>query len=128
MWLTKQFDLVALDIATGNELWRREDLAVSRSVPTPLRMVDDAIPALIGRERTAQPGRGRRAVNEIVEFALIEACSGENIGTPVSLGRSQPRNKFNGDFGVWPGTAVLGFTSGIRAFRLDGGSLTGEGL
>ena len=105
--------MVAIDIATGNEVWVRDDLAGGAGPMRPLQIVNGYIPTLIKRP----PTRGRKTAR--THLALVDARTGVDAGRPVQVGSSSTKTTLNGDFHVWSGGVIIGAKEKIVAFTFQ---------
>ncbi len=122
----RQFVLAALDVATGEELWRRVDLSPLRRIDRPLRVVGGQLPVVI------RPGQILSGEKRHARLATIDVRTGKSTGASVRLPSEENRVGLNGDFEIFWGrdsaVAVVGTHTGIHALRLelDSESVSGE--
>jgi outer membrane protein assembly factor BamB len=108
--------LAAVDVATGTELWRREDLGPLRRPDRSLRVVGGRLPVVV-RSDDSNPGRDRRA-----HLATLDVRTGRIVGSELRIPSEENRLGLNGDFEVFAGSAslvaVIGTSTGIHAVRM----------
>lgn len=84
--------LSGLDIATGEVLWQRQDLAPGSMATEPLRQVGSGIPILLETDpQASRYGSGG------VKMALIDAHTGVGLGQPVELLPPNSRQRLTGE-------------------------------
>lgn len=111
----RRFALVALNTKDGTELWRRDDLSSSANLSLPLRPIDGGLPVVVDVEQTHGPAVGAASLG----LTLLDLESGRNLGVVAELVGSRSATRLNGDFGFWPGFAIVGTSTGVRAFEGD---------
>ncbi len=113
--------LVAHDLGTGRERWRREDLAPIELFEHPLRLYGTSqptIPILIDVDRSA--GRSRRGN---FELHLISVRDGATIGEGANLTTAGSGLSYVLDFDVWADALIVVMINDLRAFRVAVGEL-----
>jgi outer membrane protein assembly factor BamB len=113
---SRLIELSALDVATGLELWRREDAYPLGSPSGPLPIVGGRVPIALRGES----GQLRR--NAPARVTMLDIRTGSNVGEEVSLlpsGRAPIR--LNGDLLVLEGAGVviIGAHTQIHALRIE---------
>ena len=108
-------DLAALDVATGEEVWRREDVVWLGQGAEPLQVVHGRVPVA---SHTAVRGTGR---HKPVRVTMIDVRTGLGVGAEVTLPPGDGTVRLNGDFRILPGAevAVIGMNKGIHALRIE---------
>ncbi len=103
--------LAALDVATGEELWRRDDVLSLSRTGEPIRVVGGRLLGLIAPARNDR--RGTR-------LTMIDVRSGSDVSPPVALKIEQRDFKFNGDFAVHreSGVVVIGAENSLLGVRI----------
>jgi hypothetical protein len=117
-------ELVAIDIATGEEVWAREDLAGLQEPPGPLAILGGSIAALVDSNEPAVPGA--RQPRNFIGLAMIDIKTGQSAGTVAELSSASTGIRVNRDLLVRPGVVVVGSSRTVQAFRVvptgvDGG-------
>lgn len=108
-------ELTALDVATGRELWRREDVF-------PLGLPSDPLPVVGGRVPVALRPQGqgprRRAP---IRVTMLDLRTGSNVGEEMVLVRGRSPAILNGDLVILPdaGVVVIGLDKQIHALRIE---------
>ena len=105
-------NLAALDVSTGEELWRRTDLAADAHALLRLDVVDGALPVLL---EIAGQGRNQRRAG----LAIVDVRTGANRGEVVDLQLARSRVTFSGDLVLAPGAVIIGITKGVEAYRTE---------
>jgi len=105
-------ELVSLDIATGDAIWRRSDLASSAAFE---KMTSHgALPAIV----FLRHGRGRGQA--VTGATMIDLRTGENLGDAANLATHTSNiHRFNGDFGLYDGALLVGFTDTVQAYTTE---------
>lgn len=104
----------ALDLATGEEIWNRDDLIT-------LSSFDGSLPVfggrLLGAVSIKTTGRKRR---QELKFSSVDVRTGKSIGPETSIIRENDSIVLNGDLIVYPlaGVVVFGTEKVIRTLRL----------
>ncbi len=112
--------LVAIDITSGEELWRRTDLSVTPGMSIPLQMVDGGIPLVVEYQRVSASAAGLDP--RCVGIAMVDAKTGVNRYLAAELVAPRIQHRPNGDFDVWPGVMIVGTGGGVMAYRtMEGG-------
>ena len=105
--------LIALDIATDTELWRREDVVPLWRMDRPLHVIDGYLPVLVQSGR--RDARRERSIN----LAMLDIRTGLGNDTKITLPSTRGPAQLNGDF-EWmqqAGVAVIGTETGVRVLR-----------
>lgn len=105
-------ELIALDIVTGNEEWRRSDVAGVID----FRKINDRlyVPALIDQVSGQMRGAPR------LGGAIIDLHTGLNLGDSANLDANTSNlHRFNGDYGLYDGALLVGFSDGIQAYATE---------
>ena len=105
--------LEAVDVATGEARWQREDLVPAEGVSEKLRVVEGRMPVVV---RYADADEG---LLEGMAVALIDVRTGESVGRPVPIPDPLFRIQFNGDRVIGPDGVVVGTTKGVFAFSME---------
>ena len=98
----RRVGLVAIDIASGDSLWRRRDLVSDVGVNEALRLIGGVIPALVEYRdslRARYPAKG---------LVMIDARTGENVGPGVELIAAETRATLTDDVHIRPGGILVG--------------------
>jgi outer membrane protein assembly factor BamB len=101
--------LVALDLATGDLIWHRDDLVGASGANRRLRLYGGHFPAVV---EFSGDGMARRKPMGLV---MIDARTGRNVGAAVKLIAADSRTQFSGDFHVFPGGVVIGTEEALVA-------------
>lgn len=106
--------LAAIDLATGEELWRRDDVTSLSGAGELLKTVGGCTPVVV--TRTSSGGRGREAL-----LLLIDLRTGRNVGGPFVVASGGARSRLNGDIEIHARQRVLvvGGDDAIRGLRLE---------
>lgn len=105
--------LIALDIATDSELWRREDVVPLWRMDRPLHVIDGQLPVLVQSGR--RDARRERSIN----LAMLDIRTGLGSDTKIVLPSTRGPAQLNGDF-EWmqqAGVAVIGTETGVRVLK-----------
>jgi outer membrane protein assembly factor BamB len=105
--------LIALDIATDTELWRREDVVPLWRMDRPLQVIDGYLPVLV------QSGRRNARRERSINLAMLDIRTGLGNDTKITLPSTRGPAQLNGDF-EWmqqAGVAVIGTDTGVRVLR-----------
>ncbi|MCH8150300.1 MAG: PQQ-binding-like beta-propeller repeat protein, partial [Planctomycetes bacterium] len=94
--------LIAIDIATGEVVWVRLDLAVAGGVNGSLHVINGVIPAVI-----KYPGDGPARFRS-EGLVMIDARTGENIGADVKLVSKNSQARVLNDFRIMADRIVVG--------------------
>jgi len=117
---------VGIDVATGEERWRRENLVSGDLWNDPLTDVKATwgqaggvgfggrLPIVF---RTGQSGDDGPLT--AIEFGFMDVWTGEMLGPTVGLLSVREGSALVGDYGVWPGVFTVATDSEIRAFSVD---------
>lgn len=106
-------ELAALDVSTGEELWRRDDLAAGADAMIRLDVVDGGLPVLV---EIAGHGRNRRTRSGL---AIVDVRTGANRGELIDLELTRSRVQFSGDLVLAPGAVIIGTKTGVEAYRTE---------
>jgi outer membrane protein assembly factor BamB len=108
-------ELTALDVATGEELWRREDAFPLGSSTAPLPIVGGRVPVVLRGETVH---RGRR---ERVLLTMLDVRTGARVGEEPALTPRERRIVFSGDLSIQPeaDVIVIGLDTQIHALRVE---------
>ncbi len=115
--------LVALDVATGEEAWRREDVASLPSTESPvgdLRVDHGVLPALVETMQPDSPTASPAGVampKSRSALVLIDVRTGRNAGLGADLTAATSGGRSAGDIVIRPGAVIVGTTRGVSAFR-----------
>jgi outer membrane protein assembly factor BamB len=107
----------ALDIATGEEVWRREDITSLPNPDEPLRIEDGVIPALVETTQPEVSPAGVATPKTRSALVLIDARTGRNLGLGADLSSIVTGNRFTGDIVRRPGAVVVGTQRTVNAYR-----------
>ncbi|MCH7992881.1 MAG: PQQ-binding-like beta-propeller repeat protein [Planctomycetes bacterium] len=94
--------LMAVDIATGEVVWNRLDLAVAPGVNGALHFIDGVIPAVV-----TYPGE-RASRFRAKGLVMIDARTGKNIGAEVKLVSRNSQTRILNDFRILPDRIIVG--------------------
>ncbi len=105
-------ELIAIDIVTGAEDWRRSDLeSLVDFSEVPGRLY---VPALI--DKGQKHARGAKRLGGVI----LDLRTGSNLGEIANLdANSSYVKRFNGDFGLYDGALLVGFSDGIQAYTTE---------
>jgi hypothetical protein len=109
------FELAALDVATGAELWRREDVF-------PLGLPSEPLPIVGGRAPVALRGeRFHPRQHDPLRVTMLDVRTGLNAGEEYAFPLTQSRPILNGDLLVLPeaGVVVIGLDRQIQTLRIE---------
>ena len=109
--------LVALDVATGEEVWRREDVASLPNTDDLLRVDHGVIPALVETMQPEVSPAGVAMPRTRSALVLIDVRTGRNAGMGADLTAATTGSRFTGDIVIRPGAVIVGTTRGVSAFR-----------
>ncbi len=109
--------LVALDVATGEEAWRREDIASLPTADDLLRVDHGVIPALTETVQAEVSPAGVALPKTRSSLVLIDVRTGRNAGLGADLTAANSGGRFSGDVVIRPGAAIVGTMRGVSAFR-----------
>jgi len=105
-------ELVSLDIATGNTVWRRADLA--RPAAFEKMTASGTLPAII------QLRNSRSRSQTVLGAAVIDLRTGETVGDAANLAtQTSSVHRFNGDFGLYDGVMLVGFSDSVQAYTTE---------
>jgi len=105
-------ELVAMDIATGNPVWRRDDVAG-------LVEFDKAVPG-VQLPVLVKLGGTRGAGQQLLGAAIIDLRTGVNVGDTAHLGTpTDTFHRYNGDYGLYDGAFLVGFTDAVQAYATE---------
>jgi outer membrane protein assembly factor BamB len=121
--------LVALDIATGEQLWVRDDIQSLPNLLDGLSIVDGVIPAFVQFKRTSveQPIRTPQGLQ--TGLAFIDPRTGGTLGEKAPLQGVFSGSRVGTDLAIHGEFAIVGTNNDIRAYRVeraradDGGGL-----
>ena len=113
-------ELVALDVATGEEVWTRTDLAGLQEPAGPMAYVNGTIAALVDSTQSpAQSGRGAPAQRPSLSLTMIDVKTGADSGPAVELPAASSGTRVNRDLVIRSGMVVVGSNRAVQAFRLE---------
>jgi hypothetical protein len=122
--------LAALDVATGEEVWRREDIS-SLPYPDPpdggLRIEDGVIPALVETMQAEVTPSGIATPRMRSALVLIDARTGRNLGLGADLTSTGMGGRFTGDVVMRPGAVIVGTQRTVNAYRTKTAERDGTG-
>jgi outer membrane protein assembly factor BamB len=112
-------ELSAIDVATGEELWPRNDLAALQEPAGRLLVYDGATPAILTSMETTVDGRRiQSAQKNELSLAMIDVRTGGVSGETVDLPPTNTGTRVNRDLAIRPGMIAVGSNRAIQAFRL----------
>jgi hypothetical protein len=120
-------ELSAIDIATGEELWPRNDLAALNEPPGRLLVFGGSTPAILNVTESTVQGTGVNVRKNELGLAMIDVRTGAVSGEIVELPAASSGTRINRDLAVRPGMIAVGSSRAIQAFRLavpDSSALT----
>lgn len=124
----KQFaQLAALDVATGEEVWRREDISSLPYPEEPLRIEDGVIPALVEAMQAEVTPSGVATPRMRSTLVLLDARTGRNLGLGADLTSTGMGGRFTGDVVLRPGAVVVGTQRTVNAYRAKVAKRDGTG-
>ncbi len=109
--------LVALDVATGEEVWRREDIMGLPNPDEPLSVKDGFIPALMETTQPEVTATGAQTARLRTLLVLIDARTGSNVGQGADLSGTSNGGRFVGDVVVREGAVIVGTQRSVNAYR-----------
>ena len=115
--------LAAVDVVTGEELWRRDDV-VSLSPGGELpKTVGGCTPVVITRASSGGHGRD-------VFLAMIDLRTGREVGSTFALAGAGAAPRLNGDVEIHPtaGILVVGGDDAVRGLRIEPSDNARRGL
>jgi len=119
--------LAALDVATGEEVWRREDISSLPGSDEPLRIEDGMIPALVETMQSEITPGGVATPRMRSALVLIDARTGRNLGLGVDLTPVGAGGRFTGDVVMRPGAVIVGTQRTVNAYRATSAERDGTG-
>lgn len=119
--------LAALDVATGEEVWRREDISSLLYPDESLRMENGAIPALVETMQTEVKPSGVATPRTRSALVLIDARTGSNLGVGADLTSTAAGGRFTGDVVMRPGAVIVGTQRTVNAFQVKTAQHDGTG-
>jgi outer membrane protein assembly factor BamB len=119
--------LAALDVATGEEVWRREDISSLPYPDEPLRMEDGVIPALVETMPPEVTPSGVATPRTRSAVVLIDARTGRNLGLGADLTPTGMGGRFTGDVVMRPGAVIVGTQRTVNAYRAKTAERDGTG-
>ena len=119
--------LAALDVATGEEVWRREDITSLPHPDEPLHIEDGVIPALVETIQPEVAPGGVSASRTRWALVLIDVRTGRNLGSGADLTPTGGGNRFTGDVVLRHGTVVVGTQRTVNAYRAKTAERDGTG-
>jgi hypothetical protein len=112
-------ELAAIDVATGEELWPRNDLAALQEPPGRLMVYGGAIPAILSIAETMVDGRAVTQVrNNVLSLAMIDVRTGVVSGETAELPGASSGTRLTRDLAIREGMIAVGSNRTIQAFRL----------
>jgi outer membrane protein assembly factor BamB len=111
-------DLTAFDVATGEEIWEREDIVPFLGSPPPLRAVNGAVPALVASRGSNVRSGGIAERTRGIALAMIDLDTGLNSGPVIDLPSMNSGTQMKGDMRIAPSTLIVGTTKNIQAFKI----------
>lgn len=121
-------ELVAIDIATGEEVWARADLASLQEPPGPLVVTGGAIPALVDGARATVNAAGAPGPRNFIGLTMINVKNGQVAGTLIDdLPAASTGVRMTRDLAVRAGLVVIGSNRGLYAYRLATEAAPGNG-
>ena len=109
----KSPELAGFDVATGDLLWRRRDVALSPMLEEGIRVSFGVIPSAVEFQR---PEGGPRAQ---IGFALIDPKTGENAGPVMDLFAATTGGRITDDVIFGQDLVVVVTNQDIRAFQTE---------
>lgn len=106
-------ELIALDIATGETLWRRGDVRALAGMNDELRVMGGQLVAAVEYLPEGSNHRLKR-----IGVAVLDARTGETMGPVVDVPQVDPRMHFDGEIMVWPGAVVVQVREIMQGFAL----------
>jgi|GEM_PF-2553169 len=119
--------LVALDIATGDQLWVRDDIRSLPDVSRRLSITDGVIPAFVEFQRTTIEHGNRQQRRSQTALVFVDPRTGATLGEKAPLRGAFSGNRVGIDLAIHGEFAVLATGSDLRAFRIQHGRSGGEG-
>jgi len=124
---SRSAQLVALDVATGEEVWRREDISSLPGSDEPLQIEDGVIPALVETMQAEVTPGGVAAPKMRSALVLIDARTGRNLGVGADLTPIGAGGRFSGDVVMRPGAVIVGTQRTVNAYRVKTAERDGTG-
>jgi len=122
--------LAALDVATGEEVWRREDISLLPNPDPPdggLRVEDGVIPVLVETMQAEITPGGAAMPRTRSALVLIDARTGRNVGLGADLTPTGVGGRFTGDVVMRRGAVVVGTQRNVNAYRSKSAEREGTG-
>lgn len=107
-----RYELIAIDIPTGEELWRRKDVIDTMSGESSSLLYGRTLPAIIEYPDPTDPRRVRWGL------AMFDTRGGTILGGIAGIDSAQSGVRYNGDFAIMQGAAIVGTTAGIKTFPI----------
>lgn len=110
--------LVAFDVATDSQVWRRDDVVPLWRLDRPLTVIGSGIPVMFRDEEPQRSSQRRQPPT--IRLGMVDVRTGEGDGQEVELAPPQLRRgvQLTGDFGFYsPGVGVIGTDDAIFALR-----------
>jgi hypothetical protein len=121
--------LSALDVATDQELWNRDDVFPLWLNEDELRGTGGRLPIML-LDDGAERDRQNRRIARSVRVALLDLRTGKQIGDDIPLSAANQLGQFNGDYVLLPESNVLVISAqqSIHALQLKrrGGAAGGD--
>jgi outer membrane protein assembly factor BamB len=112
-------ELAAIDVATGEELWPRNDLAALQEPVGRLIVYGGAIPAILSIAETMVDGRAVTQVrNSALSLGMIDIRTGVISGETAELPPATSGTRLTRDLAIRDGMIAVGSNRSIQAFRL----------
>jgi outer membrane protein assembly factor BamB len=119
--------LIALDIATGEQLWFRDDIVAVPGISEGLPIMGGVLPAFVQFQET-KIVKGKRAQRRSqTSLAFLDPRTGTTLGEKVPLRGALSNNRVEVDLAIHGEFAILGTSRDMRAFRIERNRGGGDG-
>ena len=108
---SRQSELVAIDVATGEQLWRRNEIRALAGLSDDFAVFGGQLVAVV--DYSPAGSKVKR-----VGLTVIDVRTGESMGPTVDLPQVDQRMHFDGEVGVWPDTVVVQHRDSMIGYTL----------
>ncbi|MCH7595127.1 MAG: PQQ-binding-like beta-propeller repeat protein [Planctomycetes bacterium] len=117
-------ELAGIDIATGEQVWSRDDLASVPNGPGFLTVVHGVVPTVVTLSRSNVSAKKGRSRKDRAALMMIDVRTGANVGVGVDLPTLNRGLRVQRDVVVGRTAVVVTVNASVRALRV---SMTGGG-
>ncbi len=117
-------ELAGIDIATGEQVWYRDDLASVSNGPGFLTVVHGVVPTVVTLSRSHVSAKRGRSRQDRAALMMIDVRTGANVGVGVDLPTLNSGLRVQQDVVVGRAAVVVTVNATVRALRV---TLTGRG-